>query len=222
MVGVLLGLLGFALAVQVRTTQQAGLNALRESDLVRILDDTSERSARLRAEASELEETRRSLTEGTGSAAALEEARRRAETLGILAGTLPATGPGIVLTVPDPQGGVQSDVILDAVQELRDAGAEAMQIGPVRVVASTYFADDPDGTGVLVDGVPLEPPYRLVAIGDQRTLASALEIPGGVSETLRRLGSEPVVNERARVDVTALRPAATPQYARPAPAATDG
>lgn len=216
----LLGLLGFALVVQARSTQEAGLAALRQSDLVRILDDTAERSARLRAEAAELAETRRQLAGGTDSSrAAIEEARERAAVLGILAGTAPAVGPGVVVTVPDPQGAVQPDLLLDAVQELRDAGAEAIQIGPVRVVAATAFVSGEDGTGVVVDGVRLTPPYRLQVIGDPRTLSSALEIPGGINETLRRRGSDPVVEEREEVAITALRAAPTPQYARPAPEA---
>ena len=37
----LCALLGFAVAVQVRSTQDAGLDALRQTDLVRILDDVT-------------------------------------------------------------------------------------------------------------------------------------------------------------------------------------
>src|SRR5204862_247268 len=77
--------------------------------------------------------------------AALREARDRARTLGILTGTLPARGPGIVLTVVDPQGTVGADVLLDAVEELRDAGAEALQLSGVCVVAQTPIVDDPAG-----------------------------------------------------------------------------
>ena len=213
---VLVGLLGFAVAVQVRSNELAGLETLRESDLVRLLEDSSEQSARLRAELAELEETRRTLETGSGtSRAAIEDAEARARTLGILAGTLPAAGPGIVLTVPDPDRTVTAEQLLDAVQELRDAGAEAMQVGDVRVVASTYFTDE--AGAVVVDGEPLDPPYRLVAIGDPRTLSSALDIPGGVRDTLRRYSDVEIeVEQSEEVRVTALRSVSTPQYARPA------
>ncbi|RJK93134.1 DUF881 domain-containing protein [Vallicoccus soli] len=225
---VLLGLLGFAVAVQVRSTQAEGLESLREADLVRILDDAAERSARLRAEAAELEETRRQLASGTdGARAAVEEARRRAEVLAVLAGTAPATGPGVEVVVPDEEGAVDADQLLDLVQELRDAGAEAVQVGggpgsaggPVRVVAQTWFVDGPDGPGTVeVDGTVLAPPYRVLAVGAPETLSAALGIPGGVEESLRRRGSEPRVTERDEVLVDALRPPAEPQYASPAPA----
>jgi uncharacterized protein YlxW (UPF0749 family) len=219
---ILLGLLGFAVAVQFRTTQAQGLDALRQSDLVRILDDTTTRADRLRAESEELERTREQLASGTDqSRAAIEEAHKRAEVLGILAGTVPAQGPGIVMTVADTGGKVQPDALLDAVEELRDAGAEAIQIGGVRVVASTYFTDAVgEGHGVVVDGVGVKPPYRIVAIGDPQTMAAALEIPGGVSESFRQAGVEPSIAQRDQVEVLALRAPAKPQYARPA--ATSG
>lgn len=216
----LCALLGFATVVQVRSTHESGLRGLRESDLVAILDDVSERSLRLQAEARELERSRQELGTGTTRRrTAVEEARERAAVLGILAGTVPAVGPGIELTVPDPAGEVRAEVLLDAVQELRDAGAEAIQIGPVRVVAQSYFVDD-DG-GISVDGRRLRAPYRLIAIGDPRTLASSLAIPGGVEERLAQdYAVTPVVEQRNRLEVSAVRPLATPELATPAPEVT--
>jgi uncharacterized protein YlxW (UPF0749 family) len=224
----LCGVLGFAAAVQVRSTQDAGLSGLRQTDLVRILDDVSERSARLQSEARELQETRDRVT-GDDDQAALQEARDRTRVLGILAGTLPARGPGIQLTITDPEGQVGADVLIDTLQELRDAGAEAVEIssvdGPaVRVVASTSFveAGEPgSGAGVEVDGTVLRPPYRFVVIGEPGTLATALEIPGGVLEVLDQRGAQGVVTQEQSVEITSLRVAPSPRYARPAGAAGD-
>jgi uncharacterized protein YlxW (UPF0749 family) len=216
----LCGVLGFAAAVQVRANQGADLSGLRQSDLVRILDDVSERAERLRAEARDLQETRDRVTGGSDSTlAALEDARERSRVLGILAGTLPARGPGIELTISDPTGQVGSDVLLDALQELRDAGAEAIEIGTVdgavvRVVASTALVDVEDG--VQVDGTVLTPPYRVRVIGDSRTLATALDIPGGVLDVLRQRETQGVVTQRSSVEITSLRAAPSPRYARPA------
>ena len=221
----LCGVLGFAAAVQVRSTQDAGLSGLRQTDLVRILDDVSERSARLQHEARELQETRDRVT-GDDAQAALQEARDRTRVLGILAGTLPARGPGIQLTITDPDGQVGSDVLIDTLQELRDAGAEAVEIssvdGPaVRVVASTSFVDAGEpgsGAGVEVDGTVLRPPYRFVVIGEPGTLATALEIPGGVLEVLDQRGAQGVVTQEQSVEISSLRVAPSPRYARPADA----
>lgn len=225
----LLGALGFAAAVQVRTTQAEGaLAAARTEDLVIVLDDLSTRNERLRAEVAQLTAARERLRAG-GGPAALAEARRRTQLLGVLAGTVPAAGPGVVLTVQDPAGAVSARTLLDALEELRGAGAEALQIegtpvdggaGAVRVVASTSLLDDRAGAGrggVLIDGVRLRPPYRFVVVGDTGTLTSALGIPGGVLDTVERDGGSATVSGSARLRVAALRPLAAPRYARPVP-----
>jgi uncharacterized protein YlxW (UPF0749 family) len=216
-IGALFVLLGFGLALQVRSTEQTdSLSTARESDLVRILDDLTSRNERLAAEQRDLQATRERLASGGDtSATALQEARLRAQTLGILAGTLAAQGPGVVLTITDPTGKVDAATVLDVVEELRDAGAEAIQVGDVRVVAQTSFVDGAPGS-LVVDGAPVRAPYTVIAIGDAHTLSAALRIPGGVVESLRNLGGDGLVQERDSVEVTALRPASTPQYARPA------
>jgi uncharacterized protein YlxW (UPF0749 family) len=223
----LCGVLGFAAAVQVRANQDSGLTGLRQTDLVRILDDVTERSARLQAEARDLEQAREQVTDGTdGSRAALEEARGRVRTLGILAGTIAATGPGIEFTISDPAGAVEADVLLDALQELRDAGAEAVELstpdGPrVRVVASTHLVDVEGGGAVEVDGTEIEAPYRFLVIGESRTLAAALDIPGGVLDVLRQREARGQVTQRSTITISSLQPTPAPEYARPAPEDSD-
>ncbi|MDQ6648619.1 MAG: DUF881 domain-containing protein [Actinomycetota bacterium] len=216
----LCGLLGFAFVVQVRTTQGRGpLAVARQDDLVRILDELAARDDRLGQEIDALQQTRDRLATGSErSLTAVEESRRRAETLGVLAGTLPAVGPGVVLTVAAGPVPVPAAVLLDALEELRDAGAEAVQVGPVRIGASSYLLDDPAGRALIVDGIAVAPPYRFLVIGNPRTLSAALAIPGGVLDTVRRVtGLTPTVETRDPVEVSALRPLEPPRYARPAP-----
>ncbi len=219
LVGSLFVLLGFAIAVQVGANRDAlDLGQTDESDLVRILDDVNQREDRLQAELRDLEALRARLASASDAdQVALDEVRRRIETLSILAGTVPATGPGVVARLFDPADAVDAVLLLDTVQELRDAGAEAIQIGDQRVVASTWFGNPAsDEPGVLIDGTLEEPPYTITAIGDPRTLAGALQIPGGVVDRMRTLDGTAVVVERPSVDVTALHPVPRPQYARPA------
>jgi uncharacterized protein YlxW (UPF0749 family) len=158
--------------------------------------------------------TRDRLRSGSaGDEAALAEAERRAAVLGILAGTVAAEGPGLVVTI---DGVDDAALLLDTVQELRDAGAEAIQLGDVRVVASTYFTQAPDGR-VQVDGVTVDSPYEFRVIGDPRTLAAALRIPGGVLDSVRGGGGDATVVEQETVTVDALRALSAAGYAQPAP-----
>ncbi|HEU5240740.1 MAG TPA: DUF881 domain-containing protein [Ornithinibacter sp.] len=216
---ILAGALGFAIIAQVRQTSIQGLENLREDELVRIFAGVDQDGDRLVDEIRGLESSLQLLqSQSTNEAEAERAAQQRLDALGILAGTAPATGPGIVLTVNDPEGKVSSSVMLDTVQELRDAGAEAIQIGDVRVVADTWFA--PGDGGLSVSGTLVRPPYVVRAIGDGNTLAGALEIPGGVSATVRRLGGNTDTQIEDEVEVDALLTLTPPQYARPVPTTT--
>jgi uncharacterized protein YlxW (UPF0749 family) len=217
--GLLCGLLGFALVVQARQTQIQGLDQLRQADLVRLLDNVTNAEARAEQDVRDEQAVRDRLLSGNDSSAAAQQAaQERLDTLALLAGTVPARGPGIELEIGDPRRKVEAVTLLDTLEELRDGGAEVVQIGSVRVVAATSFTDDADG--VRVDGKLLTPPYRFVVLGDPQTLAKALQIPGGVLDVLRGLGAQGRVTQSQTLRVDALRPPTTPQYARPAPAAT--
>src|SRR6185437_7934678 len=216
-IAVLLLLLGFALVVQLKSrNNDADLAAARPEDLVRILSDLDAQQTRLRNEINDLEDTKRQLDSGTqGQEAALADARKRADELGILAGTLPAEGPGLQLDFVPGGEPVRAETILDAVEELRGAGAEAMQISgagaaPLRIVASTYFIDAPGG-----DGIALSAPYRVTVIGDPQTMLTALNIPGGVVDTVHQHGGTVSVNQADPVRVSALHPPVSLKHARP-------
>jgi uncharacterized protein YlxW (UPF0749 family) len=221
-IGVLLGLLGFALVVQLRsnasTDQQ--LSSARPEDLVRILSDLDARKDRLGQEISTLQTTQQQLTAGSQSRqAALAEAGRRADQLGILAGTLAAQGPGLRIRFQPASKAIKASDVLDAVEELRGAGAEAMQIDgtnhtAVRIVAATSFVDG-GGGALLVDGQRLTTPVTITAIGDPPTMQTALNIPGGVVDTVHNNGGNVIVDQTGTVQVTALHSAAAPRYAKP-------
>lgn len=220
MIALLLGLLAFALVVQVQSNAGGSqLDNARQDDLVRILSDLNSREQRLRAEIGTLEGTLSQLGAGAqGQEAALAEARRRADELGILAGTLAADGEGLTVRILPRDSSVRAATILEAVEELRGAGAEAMQIaggtGPaVRIVAGTYFADGP--RGLVVDGQALPAPYTITVIGPAATMKTALMIPGGVSDSVARDGGTVLLDEAASARVDALAPPEQLQYAKP-------
>lgn len=196
-------ILGFALSVQAKSTSQdSSFSSLRQSELVALLDRLNNRQDDLRKEVSRLQQEKAALN-SDDSQTARKAAQDRQQTLAILAGTEPATGPGIELVISDPNGGVTASDLLNAVQELRDAGAEVLQIGSVRLAVDSHFVDGSDG--VLVDGKQLETPYRIKAIGDPHTLSTAMDIPGGVLESLHRAGADGTVTKSQSVAVTAVR-----------------
>ncbi|MBD8077840.1 DUF881 domain-containing protein [Cellulosimicrobium arenosum] len=219
-VGVLCALLGFALVVQVSQTQEDQLSSLRQSDLVRLLDDVTQRSEELEDQVSDLEATRDELQSGSGrQRAALEVAEQQAQTQGILSGRLPAQGPGVRIDVAEGDRTLRGFAMFNVLEELRNAGAEAMQVNGVRLVTSSYFEDSDEG--LVVDGQVITSPYRWTAIGDPSTLETALEIPGGAMASLRSDGARTTITQEDGVTVDAVREPADPQYATPAPVDSD-
>ena len=222
----LCALLGLSLAAQLRRNEKsdAELSSARQQDLVRILDELDSREQRLRLEINQLEERQRNLgTAAAGSQTVLTDLQQREQELGILAGTLPAEGTGVKLVFRGGRGALPADVILNAVEELRGAGAEALQIvgstgAPVRIVASTSFLDDDnngDDGDLLIGDRRLSAPYTLLAIGDGQTMRAALAIPGGVVDSVRDAGGTVLITTPDSVSVTATRQPTTPKYATP-------
>jgi uncharacterized protein YlxW (UPF0749 family) len=200
--GLLCALLGFAAATQVRQVERADFSELRQDELIEVLDRLNSEAELLEEQNATLEGERDRLQANRNDdEAAQQAARARAEVQGILAGTLPVEGPGITLTWRDPEGQLTAPMAYLLVDELRNAGAEAISVGDVRITASSYFADD--GSGHLIaDGQALASPCEWRAIGDPATLQTALGIPGGVLATLRTLGgsSDVTVHESLAID----------------------
>jgi uncharacterized protein YlxW (UPF0749 family) len=216
LIGVLTAALGFAIAVQVHANSGSdSLANLREDDLIGILDNQSARADRLQQQIAELRENLRRLQDsGDRSAAAKQQAEQEAAALGVLLGTLPATGPGVRVVITDPARALQAEDLLDVVEELRGAGAEAIQFGSVRISTSSAFSAADDG--VTIDGVTLTAPYEVLAIGDAKTLDTALNIPGGVAATVRAAGGDLVVTQKTSLAINVLRPLPVTKYATPA------
>lgn len=221
LIAVLCAVLGFALVAQVRLTRGDSLSSLRQDDLVRLLDEITQRTELLTAEREELLADRDELLTSEDSRRVAEEAaRQRAVVQGVLAGTLPVEGPGITLRVTDPDASVQALTLFHVLEEMRNAGAEAVELSGQRLTASSWFADA--AGGVVVDGVLLEPPYEWVAIGNPQTLAVALDIPGGALAAIRNAGGDGFVTQAESLQVTAVADVSEPEFATPAPSLEPG
>ncbi len=202
---ILFVILGFTLTAAVSGSANDTILAnARQSDLVSLLDDLAQREARLEAENSRLEAARETLL-GGDEYSALNEAKRRADALGVLAGSETVIGSGVQI---DIAGNLTAATLIDAIQELRDAGATAIQISDrslaVRLVASSWFADS--DSGVTVSGTALQVPITISVIGDSSVLGPAIEIPGGLVDTVGSGGGVVTITESDNVDISAIVP----------------
>lgn len=216
---VLLGLVGMTAVMQIRiNTADDTYTTARREDLIQLLDGLGVESRRLESEIADLERTRSSLQSGADTQrVAREDAVARESELAILAGTAPAEGPGIRMRIVDPQRKVDGTVLLDAVEEMRDAGAEVIEINDrLRVVGSSWFGTD--ARGLVVDGTPVARPVSIEVIGDPHSLEEAARFRGGIVSEITgpKIGGQVQIDQESRVVVTSLHPAPVPAYARPA------
>lgn len=219
-VAVLLGLLGFAAAVQITAIDSDDdFAGARRDDLVQLLQTLSAAQDRATRQLGDLENTRDALQASSDQRqTALDAARRQLESLRLLAGQVAATGPGVVITIQDPDGNVASRTLLNVVEELRDAGGEAIEVNnTARVVAQTWFGEGPDpaDAALVVDGEPVSAPYVLEVIGDPGTLADAVQFPGGLDDEVTALGGTVAVTQSDSLQIESLTTARDTGFAEP-------
>ena len=213
-VGLICVLLGFAVVGTAQTNDTTGVLATaRESDLIQILDDLTQRRSRLEDETRALVSARDQLLSGSPEQV-IAQTRARVDALSVLAGTVPVYGPGITVRLDDPQGVLDASVLLDTVQELRDAGAEAIDINGRRVVVNTWFADGRT-SGISVSGITVRAPYVITAIGEGDTMAAALRIPGGVADAVNAAGAHFSAQTSADMTIDSVVSPQRPRYAAP-------
>ena len=216
--GILAAAVGFLAVIQARQEGDpvGRLEAESPEDLASILADLNTEADALAQRVSSLRvQIERYRSSSQRGRLALEDARESLADLEVLAGGSPAEGPGVTLTINDPPGRVGWEAILDLVQEIRDAGAEALSVGGMRIVVSTWFG--PAAEGLSVDGRAVSPPYRLSAIGEQDALGEALKIQGGpLSIMAAQPGVSVSIAGRDSLVVPALPEAMAFHYARPA------
>lgn len=211
----LLFVLGFAGATQVARQSSDDLSGLRQADLVRAFDGLAASTERAEKEIERLRKDRDRLqTSTTSRETAVELARQEATALGILGGTVAAHGPGVRITITDPDGKVTAAILLDMIQELRATGAEAMEFNDrVRVVAQTSFEDASDG--IRVGGELVEAPYVIDVIGESSALEGALDFPFGPVERVSDAGGKLTTKKDDDLVVDAVVATPEPQFAEP-------
>ena len=214
---VLLALLGFAAVVQVQANDKDDtFVGASQEDLIQLINSQSLATDRIEADIADLELARDSLrNDAAASQTALGLARAQVDSLGILAGTIPAVGPGIEVTVDGPAASIGTEQLLNGLQELRDAGAEAMEInGAVRVVAQTSISDG-SGDSVLIDGKQFEPPFVIKVIGNKVDLKVAVFFPQGFADSIADVNGEVTVKQLDRVEITTTRSLPSSEFAEP-------
>jgi uncharacterized protein YlxW (UPF0749 family) len=197
--------LGFLVVVQLRTqSASTAFAGLSSQDLTVLVANLNDRNDQLRGEITALERELQVLgqNEQRGDAS-VDELRADLRRVRLYAGIDPAQGPGVSVLV---QGPIDGDGLEDLINELRNAGAEAMAIDDVRIVPGVVLVGSPGS--VFVADQPLGDPFTLVAIGAPDKLTGSLTRSGGIIAQLA--ATLPDVG----VEVTPLDPISVPASER--------
>jgi uncharacterized protein YlxW (UPF0749 family) len=206
--------LGLLVVIQLRTqasgTAFAGLSS---QDLTVLVANLNARNDQLRGEAAALE---RELANVHSAAqrgeVSIDDLRADLRRVRLYAGLEPATGQGVALTIRGP---IDGSGVEDLVNELRNAGAEAISVDGVRLVPGVVVAGA--AGGVTIDGRSVDDPMQLVAIGPPDKLTGSLTRSGGIIAQLAATQPDVVVEVTPvdRADVPATDRDLVPTDGRP-------
>jgi len=204
-VALVAAILGLLIVVQLRG--QAGGSELASKstqELTALVTNQNTENDRLRAEVANLQnqlaELRADRSTGATSAGQLESDLGR---IRAWSGLDPIAGRGVEITV---NGEIDAGAVDDLLNELRNAGAEAIAIEDVRVIARTAVSGVPGSLDV--DGILLRDPFTIRAIGRPETLIGSLTRVGGIIAQLAATNAAAIVDVRP-IDTVMTLPATT-------------
>jgi uncharacterized protein YlxW (UPF0749 family) len=182
-------ILGLLVVIQLRSQTPAALAQLSSQDLTVLVANLNDRNDELRGEAATLERELATLTsnEARGDVS-VDEIRADLLRVRAYAGLEPVGGPGVTITINGP---VDGEAVEELINELRNAGAEAIGVGGVRVVTGVVVTGS--AGQAMVSGRNLGTNFELDAIGAPDKLTGSLTRSGGVIAQLGATNPEVVV-----------------------------
>jgi uncharacterized protein YlxW (UPF0749 family) len=182
--------LGLLVVVQLRAqSSSSGLAALSAQDLTVVVANLNARNDQLRREIASLEGDLETLTSNQDRGeASIDEIRNDLRRVRAYAGLDPVTGPGVSVLIDGPIDGQGME---DLINELRNAGAEAITVAGVRVVPGVVIVGAAGEASL--DGALLGDRFDLTAIGASEQLTGSLTRAGGVIAQLAATQSDVTV-----------------------------
>jgi uncharacterized protein YlxW (UPF0749 family) len=207
-------LLGILVVVQLRSQQATpGLAGLSSQELTVLIANLSTRNDQLRAEVRSLEgEVATLATNLSRGATSVDQLQGDLSRLRAWGGMEAVHGPGVTITVAGPIPGF---AVEDVINELRNAGAEAIAVGDTRSVPGAIVWGAPGE--LVIDGMSLPPTFEIRAIGNSQILTASLVRVGGVITQLAATQPEVqlLVTPLERMELPATRRSLVPEHGRP-------
>lgn len=176
----------FAQFKTVKQTDITAIETMRETELRTELADWKTKYEEIELKLAEtekkIEEYQSEISNSQQSSSVLENELKETENY---LGYTKVKGEGIVINLEDNEfKAIERWDLLQLVNELKLAGAEAISINDERVVSTTEIATV--GTQfILINGNRIPSPFIVKAIGDKKYLESAITIKGGYIDEMK-------------------------------------
>ncbi|MDR1033270.1 MAG: DUF881 domain-containing protein [Bifidobacteriaceae bacterium] len=194
-------IIGVLFMAQLNLMNESPYRNMRDDELIRVLDEQNVKYDALIAQrdtlARQLDELR-----GTADENTIKVIEKEIQDQEILLGIQPAVGEGISVRLTDSASQLTAENMYNMLTELRNAGAEAIQINAVRVVATSHF--ELQNGNMLLDSNVIQSPYTLFAIGPKDALEKGLRIAGGFYDTAKANAVEVEIEQKDEVKVSAV------------------
>lgn len=218
--------LGFLLSIQFKSQAEhrasANIPSRRIEDMTNLLKESEEKRDSLEKSIVSLREELTKLKKNSGMVSEKKEPESKGQL--ILTGFTPVSGQGIVVTLNDSKetlekgenpanGIVHNEDLLKVANELKAAGAEAISINGNRLIATSEISCA--GPTILINKNRVAPPFEIIAVGKAETMVAALEMRGGILETIKFFGLEAKIDKKDSVTVPAYTGSVDFKYSKP-------
>jgi uncharacterized protein YlxW (UPF0749 family) len=205
-------LIGVLLVGQLRSqARPTEISSLPAQELSQLIDTLSQRNRELRTALADLRETLREYrVAGSQGQSALDVSREDLRRITAFGGLAAVEGQGIILEV---EGDLDAIALNDLLNELRNAGAEALAVDDIRI---THRSVAVQGPSLLIDGVQVGRSFTLRAIGSPEGLLATIERPGGIIPQLQQfIDASIVARQSDQISLPATSGSLAPQVAQP-------
>ena len=178
--------LGILIIIQAKSFTNVGdvINRNTRSDVFRELQILKDTNDKLRSEIGNL---KNQLNDVSNSKVALENVKKQIDKYSLLDGEKNISGPGVKIII---DGDIQVFWLTDIINELYLAGAEFISVNSILLTNSTIGFDTIPNGQILLNGIILNKPYVIEAIGDRNVLHNAIVQPQGIFDRIKKNNNE--------------------------------
>ena len=202
--GILCLILTFAITVQLRVSSLSESETTQTTDklkdeIFRLNDENVKLAEKFQNTTSELDDARNQAAQNDSSSKDTSELIKKYT---IVSGKTDVTGQGIIIKYKPSDNEAKADMVKDLrdiVNEIKNAGAEAIEINNQRIVGTT--AIEMVKNKIEINDTEVSENFIIKAIGDSNLMYSGLIRPGGTIENIKESGVSIEINSENAIKI---------------------